>query len=234
MSTVQLFNTSVNLLRSLLWQHNQATNLTALLQSKQDWYDDNHSDFWDNWIDDVFNIVTASSFGLAVWSVILDLPLFGDTEISPTNYPAFGFDTGEGFPATSPIQNFFGSASGTNGGNFATDATGAFGISTERKRILLRLRYIQLVTRAAIPEINRSLADIFGPNEIYALDNLDMTMTYVLLGPQPRGMLSLFQLFDILPRPAGVEVIYTDAEISSFGFGEFNLNFNNGSFLAQQ
>lgn len=233
-TTVQPLDASVNVLRSLLWSFNSAENLQALLQKKQDWYDDNYVAFFSDWVTDVFDLRTANDFGLAVWAVILDLPLFGDDQVSPADYPAFGFDTGEGFPATSPIQAFEDESDPPMfGGNFATDAQGAVGIPTEQKRILLRLRYFQLVTRGAIPEINRFLLYLFGPNEIYAGDGLNMTMTYFIVGPTALSMLSLFQLFDVLPRPAAVQINFVIAGLESFGFDEFNLNFDNASFVDQ-
>ena len=231
---VQPFNPQLNILRALLWAHNDAENLQGLLQAKQNWYTENFVEFFDNWVAEVFDLRTANDFGLSVWSVILDLPLFGESNISPDDYPAFGFDTGED-PVTSPIRAFAdeGSDPPAFGGNFAVDARGAFGISTEDKRLLLRLRYFQLITRGAIPEINRFLLHLFGPNEIYALDGLDMTMTYVIVGPRALSVLSLLQLFDILPRPAGVRLDYTIDAVDAFGFDDYNLNFDNGSFVSQ-
>lgn len=227
MSQVETFDYAVNLLRNvLLWPFNDAENLQGLLTAKQQWYDVNQTQFWENWVTDVFDLRTANDFGLSVWAVILDLPLFGNSDVSPATYPAFGFDTGEGFPATSPITNF-------GNGNFATDASTAFGIPTEQKRILLRLRYFQLITRGAIPETNRFLRTVFGPNQIYALDGLDMTMTYVIVGATAQNLVSLLQLFDVLPRPAGVDVDFVTAGIEGFGFDPTGLNFNNGSFIAQ-
>lgn len=120
MSTqVQSFDYSVDLLRSVLWAYNEAENLQGLLNAKQTWYDKNHVEFWESWITDVFDLRTANDFGLSVWAVILDLPLFGDNAVSPPEYPAIGFDTGEGFPATSPIENFQDPANpDTTGGEF--------------------------------------------------------------------------------------------------------------------
>ncbi len=232
MSTIQLYDASVDILTSLLWQSNQAVNLTALLQAKQDWYDENHVEFWNNWCVDVFDLRTANEFGLSVWAVILDLPLFGDDEVSPTDYPAFGFGNITGTPSSSPIQNFYDpGTSGSVGGNFATDARGAFGIDVEKKRILLRLRYFQLVTRGTQLEVNTFLNYLFGPNQIYMLDGLDMTITYVFLGALARSMQSLFEIFDVLPRLTGVEVNFVDAELIAFGFAPPNTNFDNGSFI---
>lgn len=231
---VQAFDFSLDLLRSLLWAYNSAENLEGLLQKKQDWYDDNFTEFWENWVTDVFDLRTANDFGLSVWAIILDIPIFNDPDVSPPDYLAFGFDTGEGFPATSPIRAFQDPDNPTTtGGNFATDSRGPFNIPIEQRRLLLRLRYFQLITRGAVPEINRFLLKLFGPNEIYALDGLNMTMTYVLVGPVARSMNQLFQFFDVLPRPAGVRTIFTTLDVESFGFGEFNLNFNNGSFVEQ-
>ena len=215
---IQSFDYSVNLLRSLLWAHNNSVNLQALLQAKQDWYNQNHVDFWEDWITNVFDLRTANEFGLSVWSSILNFPLFGDNNVSPPSYPAFNFEpTGLNFEH----------------GNFATDAVGAFGLPLEQKRVLLRLRYFQLITRGSTPEINQFLNALFGPNQMYVLDGLNMTMTYVFVGADARGFFSLFQLFDILPRPAGVEVNFIDSDLEFFGFGQFNLNFSNGSFAKQ-
>ena len=66
MSKIQDFTFSANLLESLLWQYNEAETLQSILQQKQDWYDLNFSQFWDDWYNDVFNLQTANNFGLSV------------------------------------------------------------------------------------------------------------------------------------------------------------------------
>ena len=93
---IKEFNFSVNLLAALLWQYNNAANLQSILQSKQDWYDINQKEFWENWITNVFNLDTADEFGLAVWAIILDLPLFVSSGATPTSVLSFGFDAGSG------------------------------------------------------------------------------------------------------------------------------------------
>lgn len=230
MTTIQTVDPAVDVLRSLLWTFNEAVNLQGLLQAKQDWYDTNQEAFWNDWITNVFDLRTADSFGLSVWSRILELPLFGSVEPSPPTYPAFSFDNGV---MASPVQNFFDTnVPNTVGGNFATDADAAFGLSLEEQRILLRLRYFQLVTRATIPEINTFLLEVFGSDEIYATDNLDMTMRYVYVGATAINLATLLQTFDLLPRPAGVRIITEFANVQSFGFDPVGQNFDNGSFRA--
>jgi hypothetical protein len=71
---IQQFDFSVNLLQALLWQYNGATNLQGLLEAKYNWYYTNQSQFWNDWIGNVFNLATADDFGLAVWSIILGQP----------------------------------------------------------------------------------------------------------------------------------------------------------------
>ena len=73
---IQSFDFSVNLLQALLWEYNEASNLQSILTQKQAWYNTNQSNFWNNWIVNVFDMRTANEFGLTVWSIILDLPLF--------------------------------------------------------------------------------------------------------------------------------------------------------------
>lgn len=214
---IQLFDFSVDLLKALLWQHQNATNLKSIIEQKQQWYEENFSEFWSSWYTNVFDLRTANDFGLAVWSIILNIPLYGDTEVSPADYPAFGFnDYGLNF----------------GNGNFATDAQGAQALTTEQKRLVLRLRYFQMITRCAIPETNRFLAQLFGSGALYCLDGLDMTITYVFTRAPDSLLLYVLQQFDILPRAAGVGVNIVISSQDSFGFAPWGANFDNSNFVS--
>ncbi len=59
---------NVNLLKSILWQYENADKLKALVIGQQEWINENHTEFWKSWIRDVFNLKTANAFGLAVWA----------------------------------------------------------------------------------------------------------------------------------------------------------------------
>lgn len=213
---IQTFDYSVDLMRAILWQYNDAARLQSLLEQKQAWYDAQQRDFWAAWYRDVFDLRTANDFGCAVWSIILDQPLVADVSASGPDYPAFGFaDHGMNF----------------GHGNFARSG-GSQALSTEQKRIILQLRYRQLVSRGTVPEINAMLADLFGAlGPAYVLDNEDMTMTYVFGFEPSSALLQVLDLFDILPRPAGVGVSrLTPANSNRFGFAPYGQNFNNGTF----
>ncbi|MGJ0509069.1 MAG: DUF2612 domain-containing protein [Methylocystis sp.] len=211
---IQALDFSINLLQAILWQYNDALRLQSLLESKQDWYNEQYSEFWDDWVSDVFDLRTANDFGLSVWAVILNIPLTITSGQEPSaNLWGFG-----------PFRKNF------NRGNFAPSTSG-IRLSTEQRRLVLRLRYFQLVTRGAIPEINTFLKYVFEDlGDVYVLDGLDMTMDYVFTFALPSQLRFVLESYDILPRPAGVGVNYTILVRDTFGFGPFHRNFNRGTF----
>lgn len=218
MSTVQEFDFNVNILKALLWQHDNAEGLKTLVQKKQEWYEVNQTEFWDNWFRDVFDLDTANDFGLAVWSRILDVPLKVRIE-ADVNRPAFGFGVNH--------QNF-------ENGNFARGQSGEVGLTTEQRRLVLKMRYFQLVSRGAIPETNEWLAGLFGDQgTVFVVDSNDMTFATYFFTFEPDSQLRfVLEKYDLLPRPAGVGVQYLVQVKPSFGFGPNHLNFNNGNFGA--
>jgi hypothetical protein len=201
-------------LRGTLWQFDSAERLQSLINQKYEWYLQNYGIFFYQWYSDVFDLRTANEFGLSVWAIILDLPLFVEYEQSPTDYPAFGFEAFGG--------NFFDF-------NFATTGTGVSNLTMEQKRVLLRLRFYQITTRAAVPEINKFLAELFG-GLMYVVDNLNMTMTYIFTEPPSSSLMWALQEFDVLPRPAGVEYDFNTLSPPSFGFAPYQANFFNSNF----
>ena len=208
---------SINLLSAALWQFNDADNLLGLLRRKQQFYDQAQRDFWQNWLRDVFDLRTANEFGLSVWSIILDIPLFSTTTESPDDYPAFGF------AESGPASNF-------DNSNFATPPGTFTGLDLEQKRLLLRLRYHQLTTSGSVTDINRILADVFGSGVAYVRDDLDMTIRYIFTRVIDPQLLFVLDTFDILPRPSGVRADISIQPQQRFGFGELRRNFGNGNF----
>ncbi len=217
MSTQQTFDFSVDLLRAILWHYNRAENLENLLQRKNDFYNERQRDFWQNWIRDVFDLRTANDFGLSVWAIILDIPLYTESEASPNTYAAFGFLAG------GPASNFARS-------NFATSPGEFNRLNTEQRRLLLRLRYYQLTTTASVPEINRILAELFN-NNAYVLDGNDMSMRYVFTRIPDNNVLFVLQQFDILPRPSSVSLTTIITPFRAWGFGAPHQNFGRGNFF---
>ncbi len=212
---IQPFDFSVNLLRAMLWQYNEAARLESLVQQKQDWFNVENQGFWEDWQRDVFDLRTANDFGLSVWTIILNMPLQINGSELDAERVIWGFALDD--------ENY------TNG-NF--EGASAFPLDTEQVRLILRLRYFQLVTRGTVPEVNAFMADLFADlGSVYVIDGLAMTARYVFgfaLSPDLEAVLSFF---DLLPRPAGVQVDYVvipDAD--GWGFGRYHYNFTNGNF----
>ncbi len=212
---IQLFDFYVDLLSALIWQYNNATTLQSIIQSKQDWYDANQKQFWLDFITNIFDLSTANEFGLSVWSIILDLPLFQNTPYNP-DLPTFGFGGANG------AVNFDnGILQDSNG------STNALPLNT--KRIALQLRYFQLTSSGTVPEANRMLKFIFGTNygEAYLRDFHDMTQQYIFNFPVSWDIAYIFNNFDILPRPAGVASSWIDGTLTTyFGFGPYGNQFD--------
>lgn len=214
---IQALELSVDLLRVLLWQYADAPRLQSLVQSKQAWYDAAQEGFWSNWITDVFDLTTANDFGLAVWGIILGVPLVVAPPADPDDKPIWGFGVYR--------ENF-------NNGNFTAVGSGA-GLTTEQKRLVLRLRYFQLVTRGAVPEVNAFLADVFGPGVAYVVDG-PMACTYVFATPPSSAVELVLSEYDLLPRPAGVLSRYViQGESDGWGFGRYHETFTNGNFYVE-
>lgn len=212
MNPIHEFDFSVDLLRALLWQYDGAAGIQSVLGSKSAWYEENQSAFWSDWIRDVFTIATANEFGCSVWGVILGIPL-SIGQPSTGDRPVFGFG-----PFNLNFEN----------GNFGRDSAGVASLTLEQKRLVLRLRYWQLTSDGTAPYANRALQDVFGMG--YVLDGEDMTITYVFPTALSSQVLEVLQVFDLLPRPAGVEVKILISPADVFGFAPYYLNFNNGAF----
>lgn len=212
---VQRFDASVDLLRAVLWQYNDAPRLRALLDHKAKWYGLNFTGFWDDWYRDVFDLRTANDFGLTVWAFLLGVPLTVEQEGSGAR-PVFGFGDFN--------LNF-------NNGTFGLDGDYGMTLTVEQKRLILRLRYIQLCSTGNALDINRHLAALFHEGPVYVLDTEDMSLVLYVFGYVPDAQVRLvLEKFDLLPRPAGVEASYVIAPENAFGFAPYYLNFEHGTF----
>jgi hypothetical protein len=215
MSKIQEFDFSVNLLESLLWQYNDAETLQSLLDQKQSWFNENYTDFWNNWYNDVFNLATANEFGLTVWSKILDVS-FSLPPQAVRNDNVFGY--GDFY------NNFFESNFSPTGGDDTS-------LTTEQKRSVLQLTYFKYVSRGTVPDINKTLTSFFG-FKVYILDGLNMTGLVVLTQTVNQENLEIIKEFDLIPRPAAVKVEFTTVTGNEFGFADYGMNYFNGFFGA--
>lgn len=229
MSAVEVLDYHVDVLRALLWQYNKADRLESILTSKQAWYDENQQAFWESWFTDVFDLRTANAFGCQVWARILGLTLSISTGPTPLGKPTFGFGADSG---TNTYVNF-------ENGNFGQLGSGTSSLTVEQSRLLLRLRYFQLISRCTVPEINRFMSVVFGDlGTVYVQDANDMSFIVYVFDFSPDSDLQfLLDNFDLLPRPATVGSSYIVLARDTFGFGRDDgtengfQNFENGTFV---
>jgi|ERR1700744_3591230 len=191
---------STNLLRGVTWRYDNSKNLIKLLTLKQQWYNENHDKFWNDWINQVFDLTNANNFGCAVWAFILNVPI--SVLGLQQNTRLWGFDA---FRA-----NFADSTQdppNPSSGNFPPVSEEGAITSLIESRWALRLKYYAHTTPRTVTGLNAMLADVFGQGNAYVLDNEDMTMTYVF----NISISTLFQnamiQFDLIPKVAGVKII---------------------------
>lgn len=244
---IQEIDNENDVLQALLWQYSNSKKIFSLIEQKQIYLNAAYSDFWDSWYDDVFNLLTANEFGLAVWSIILGIPLFIPLENIEGKW--FGFNSVPISPVGNPFVNF-------NRGNFPP-VTPVYSLTLEEQRLILRLRYYQLVSNGVmvndgdanvqVPGTNNFLQTLFPASlyppilteygTVYALDNLDMSITYVFNIAISDNLINVLQDFDLLPRPAGVKIKYRILSGAIFGFNNYSgsipintfTNFGNGA-----
>ena len=208
----------VDLMRAILWQYEGAPRIKALVTGEQEWINEAHSDFWNNWVRDVFSLKTANELGLNVWARILDVPLM-ITRVKRVA-SVFGF----GDEATTGNVNF-----GRAG--FGRGQTGDYQVTTEQARKILLLRWFQLTSRPTIGNINKAIAVVFGEGAAFVQDHLNMSNTLFMFTSMPDYQtIDLLKNTDLLPRPATVGATFSVMPRDGFGFGVHHLNFSNGNF----
>lgn len=57
-----------------LWQYTDAIKLLTIINNQQKFADTNIPDFWRDFDNNVFNLTTANTFGLALWGRLLNSP----------------------------------------------------------------------------------------------------------------------------------------------------------------
>jgi len=91
-------------------------------------------------------------------------------------------------------------------------------LTTDQKRLVIRLRYAQLTTRPTLPNINRILSTVFtdfGGNA-YVTDNHDMTIDYQFNFLIPSSLRLVLEKYDLLLRPSTVGYNISETNVLVF------------------
>jgi len=194
MSKIQNLNLSPNLLKAKLCKNNDAEKLISLVENDNDWYQENVINFLNQWYYDVFNVDTATEFGLSVWAKILDVNFATPPEDTrDTNVFGFGIY----------YNNFYVS-------NFSPVKDTTYQLSLSQKRLIIKLTYQKYNVFPSIPNVNKIIKNLIA-DAAYVIDNMDMSVTIVTNTTLDSGIEFILQNFNLLPIPAGVsyEIVET-------------------------
>ena len=132
--------------------------------------------------------IRDSDFGLSVWAIILNLPIFSSAPEIGASVWGFGVNN----------LNF-------GNGNFAGATASVIPLTTEELRLALRMRFFQLHSNGSVTQINQFLDSLFSDQgTAYMRDNLDMSVTFVFDFALPSNLSFVLENYDILPTPHGV------------------------------
>lgn len=205
-----------NLLKTILWQYEDSKNIKALTSFNNDFFYEINNKYQIDFYNDIFNLKTATDYGLSIWSRILNIPISINKPINIDEVFGFGEDF-EGF----------------DNGSFGRFQSVDENVSTEVARVILLLRWFKMTRRPTIPAINEALEIAFGKGACYVTDTFDMDYAVFIFENNPNyKLLEILNNREILPVPAGVGSRWISLDIEPyFGFGEFYENFDNGGFM---
>lgn len=188
MTTVYNLDTSSDISENIIAQYDQTTALAGLILAQNAFYAQDVKGFWDSWIQDTFNLNTATRFGLIVWAIIL-----GCSDYVEMTYNLSGTSFGFG----QYRKNFYQS-------NFAVSSYIA-SLSDVQLRKLLKAQMFNFNSSATIPEMNRLLKILFPLNNTYVTYSVENnTLTFNFPIPLDDDDLSLVLFSNALPVPLGV------------------------------
>lgn len=185
-----------NVMDTVLSQYANSPIIMQLVQNFAAYFDQTQN--IDSFFDVIFNISTAQGYGLDVWGRIV-----GVSRVIEVATLSFGFQEAGTLSATGFNQGaFFAGGALTNNVSLADDAF----------RTLIFAKALSNISDGSISSINEILLLLF-PNRgnCYIVDGLNMTMTYTFTFVTSDVEKAIIQGSGILPKPTGVNVIYSFA-----------------------
>lgn len=149
----------------------------------------------DAFIENVWDVSTASGYGLDVWGRIV-----GVTRVLQVSTGAWlGFEeAGDG-----SVETPFGQAPFYDG----AATTGNYALTDDAFRQLILAKAYTNITNCSIPSINQVLMTLFGASgECWCTDGQNMTMTYTFEFELSPVQFAIVSQSGVLPRPAGVQI----------------------------
>lgn len=179
-------------------------------------------DFTDEFITDVWNVMTCETYGLDVWGTIVGI---GRYITASEGGNVFGFDEADDgssdYPTPFNDGTFFDGEQETTNVRLGDDAY----------RTLVLAKAFSNISIATIPEINRFLSILFsGRGVAYVSSHTGMQISIKFNFALQSYEESILTNYDVIPIPSGVQL---NIELIStyFGFSTDDLPFNDGVFF---
>ncbi len=181
--------------QTVVSQYSTSPVLLAILDAINDAIDPT-ADF-DAFYKSIWNIDTATGYGLDVWGRIVDVSRVLTLVVPPYNF-GFYTDGGDDF---APFDQ----------APFVSDdtLTQNFTLTDDAYRTLILVKAAANISSCAVPVLNRLLMALFGAGgRCYVLDLGQMRMRYVFEFPLDLISMAILQGSGAVPKPAGVAVFY--------------------------
>lgn len=174
-------------------QYANSPVLMALVQDIAAWFDP--AMLVDYFYDNVWNVQTATGWGLDVWGRIVGV---NRTVTAPVT-KFLGFEEATAFSADpfnqSPLYS-------------GVTAVQNYTLSDDTYRQLVMAKAAANIWDGSIPGLNSILRILFPGQQAYVTDGLDMSMTFTFGFALSPVQQTIIINSGILPRPAGVSVTY--------------------------
>ena len=187
-------------------QYANSPTITTLINAINQWIDPSAS--IELFLTQVWNVSTATGYGLNVWGQIVGV---SRTLQVPYSGSFFGFAEASGQP--------FGQGVFYNGTYPSSNVT----LGDSDFRTLIMLKAAANISNGTVPAINAMLKALFGSaGYCFVQDTGDMTMRLVFYFTPTVNQLAILLHSGVVPRPAGVLacVVQLPAPTTFFGFAE--------------
>lgn len=180
-------------LSTVISQYQASPTLMQLIANMAEYVDPSAN--LDAFYSDMWNVQTATGYGLDVWGRIVGVTRVVNV---PGSVPYLGFD--QALPGVLPF-NFGIFYSGS------APATTNYQLTDVAFRTLILAKALANICNGSIPAMNQILINLFsgkGYGNVYVTDGLNMTMTIVFTNTPSAVDLAIISQSGVFPRPAGV------------------------------
>lgn len=211
----------MNWKESVLTQYSSSDKLLSIIDTFNQAM--NIDEFSDDFITNVWDLMTNGSYGLDVWGKIVGI---GRYITAPIDSDAFGFSEADVGASDYPLP--FNDAPFYAG----IQETTSVRLGDDAYRTLIMCKAFSNISIATIPEINRFLKILFADRgRAYCVNYRDMTIGITFefaLAPYEESILTNY---DVVPVPSGVQLNISQVVPPYFGFAEDAYPFNDGTFF---